>query len=324
MSASAAQRQTRGPGGHKKKVSSAASRAKTMEDKLMMKPSLLRPEVNFPAPTNQGTDYDVANTYVGHWTRGSDADERMKAQRELLKAGNQQNGVTPWGVVNVDPNTAIDWLKEKKNQQEYLLEAQLGTFLVDPKRPETQDKAFSMFPELKEYPDAHFHNTLAMQEALRTMLRDGVVGSKEDHAMILEMVREDYALPVFPAWDPEGQILGHTLATSSTVDSLLGMQALGLFNPRRHGVDSSRMSTAAKNFNRRLKVMILKRLYPGLRDKNDEGENSRLFNLFIKRQTFATDPDAIGALDNRLFSQTFTGGETFNSIMRPGTTRFVD
>jgi hypothetical protein len=285
-----------GGGTHRNRVNGADYRRKLYNEKLSYaNAQLLRPGETDITNKNQ---YDVANTYVGHWARGSPLDEEFKARRELLQRGNPNYGATPYGIVSVDPDQAIAYMNEKKSQEQWMLETQLGSYLVDPKRPETQEKAFTMFPELTEYPDAHHTNLLAMQESLRQMLKSGTIGSKDDHAMVLEMVRQDFRMPLFPAWDPEGLTLGAAVNAIGNVNVLMNMKKKGLFNFQKRGLATIEdygangptggvgPLDAETTLQLNLKVAILKRLYPGLRDKeyNRDGDKA-VFDYFIKRQS---------------------------------------
>lgn len=73
----------------------------------------------------------------------------------------------------------IDYFKDKKEQEAYLTELALAEYLIDSKRPETQEKAYAMFSELQSVPDEYYQTNLALQEALRTLLRDGQIRGKD-------------------------------------------------------------------------------------------------------------------------------------------------
>lgn len=127
-----------------------------------------------------------------------------------------------------------------------------------------------MFPELKDYPEEYHQENLAIQEALRTMLRDGVISGKDDNALIAHIVRDDFILPIWPLWDPEGLVLRQATTSRTIFEMHLARADMGLFNPRKWGVQSLNLTDEQLRFQRKLKGLILRRLYPGLQDQSDD------------------------------------------------------
>jgi len=174
--------------------------------------------------------------------------------------------MTPYGVPVMD-DKVIDYLTDKKKAEDSLSELRLAAYTIDPKNPQSQERAFQNFPQLKEYPDqAHMQN-LSMQEALRTMLRDGTVGGPEDLSLLRAVLREDFRLPVFPVWDEVGILLDGKGADQDGIAAYLNnMQkwySRGLFNPRKWNAVSN---DAFTEFQNNLKVRIVRHLFPALRD----------------------------------------------------------
>ena len=103
------------------------------------------------------------------------------------------------------------------------------------------------------------------------MLRDGKLGGKEDHELIMHMMRADFMLPVYPLWDPEGLILGEDADIRRSLTDYMNQRHLpgvasGFFSPRTWGSKEQ----VENQLQTRLKLMILRRLYPGLRTTKDE------------------------------------------------------
>lgn len=124
-----------------------------------------------------------------------------------------------------------------------------------------------------------------MQEALRTMLRDGTIGGPKDNALILEIVRSDTMLPLFPVWDPQGILIGQALKSEdplNTLSVLRSMKAEGLFNVRKYGVQTE-ADLKIKSLMTKIKILILKRLYPGLKEADD-----KTVDQFINRISMVT------------------------------------
>ena len=116
--------------------------------------------------------YNVASGMLGRFARGDPRDTDKIIKHQLASSPGQ------FGVVHATDDD-VAYMKAKKDQEYNWRSLRLGQYLVHPERPETQDHAFAVFPELKEYPDEYHRDNLAVQEALRTMLRDGKLGGKE-------------------------------------------------------------------------------------------------------------------------------------------------
>ena len=154
--------------------------------------------------------YPTTAHHVGHWLRGDPRDTDMTIRKELLERGRlkgQGNGTTEYGQLMVGPEV-VDYVKDKKEQEQYLGELALAEALIDGKQPWTQEHAYSMYKELREEPENWHASQLALQEAVRSLLHDGVIRDKEDNRLIAKIVRDDFVFPMLPAWDPAGIILG--------------------------------------------------------------------------------------------------------------------
>ena len=234
----------------------------------------------------------------GQWTSPNKKDTDILIRRQLLSEGKADNAVTPFGLMTAGQEV-IDYLKEKKEQENYYLTTQLATYLVDPQRPETQEKAFLVAPELREVPEKQHERDLAIQEALRVMLRDGQIRGPEDHLLIMEICKDQYVLPAYPLWDPQGLIIQGLNGLDR--DTFYQMTVIrGIFNPITFGTMGAPGDDAFKEAQRKVKAMILKRLYPGLKDKS---VNDIIANIIEKRNS----PIQTGAIDNDYYG-------LFNSI----------
>ena len=83
----------------------------------------------------------------------------MKIRKELVGTPSQSHGATPYGVMTAGPEV-IDYLKAKKDQEEYWHQLRLAGFLVDSKRPETQENAWGIYPELRDVPEQYHTQNL--------------------------------------------------------------------------------------------------------------------------------------------------------------------
>lgn len=214
--------------------------------------------------------YPISAHHVGRWLRPDPRDTDMQIRGSLVKPELGAGG-TPYGMMTVNDDV-IGYFKDKKEQEMYLKDLSLAEYLIDGKRPETQEDTYNMFPELRDVPDEWFQTTIALQEALRTLLRDGKIRGREDHALVAKIVRDDFLLPFMPAWDPTGVILGKL----DSFKEVMGKgYRRGIFNPRQWGMEAS----VNMEDQRRAKRLILRRLYPGLMESSDEEINAIIKNM---------------------------------------------
>jgi hypothetical protein len=284
---------------HMGKVNQADNYAQTF-DKRLMKPQILDKKfydkqiANVNKANNKDAVYPTAALGIGHWVRPDRRDTDFEIRRQLLQTGGDKgpDGVsTPYGQMTAG-NEVIDYLKDKKKQEEYWYQLKLGSYLIDPKRPETQERAYEMFPELKDYPEQYHGENLALQESIRTMLRDGKLGGQDDNALIAHIMRADFELPLFPVWDPEGIIIKDAAKAGNYFQMLEGYVKRGLFNPRRWGVNEADVPADRDRavFQKMMKAALLKRLYPGLRDWTME----ELTSHFLDYKDSPVTNDAVG------------------------------
>ncbi len=213
--------------------------------------------------------FPVDAFHVGEWLRPGKRDTEMTIRQELIdQGGNAAAGKTPFGLMTVD-NGVMDWIVDKKDQEAALARLSFATYLIDPTDPRSQEHAYALFPEMRSVPDQYHHRILAICEALRTILRDGQIRGKEDHALIMFICGPKFVIPTHPAWDPEGMLSG---MANDKINNNEYNYRLGIFNPYNWGAYFDPKATSAygpadaghqKQLN--LKCMILKRCYPAFR-----------------------------------------------------------
>lgn len=119
------------------------------------------------------------------------------------------------------------------------------------------------------------------------MLRDGRIADRKDHLLIMNICAEDYILPLFPIWDPEGIMIAEAEKMSGLkVSELRERVKRGILNPLRWGKDDRiQLAYEMKKFQTVLKKAILKRLYPGLRTTQiTEQQMNLVLNNVFNRQ----------------------------------------
>jgi hypothetical protein len=209
--------------------------------------------------------FPVSALHIGHHLQGHPADTKLQALEDYVKisgaADAGRGGAGPHGLIMAPTDQIIDRAMWSKEQELYLGQLALAEKLIDAKNPETQEKAYALFPQLQSVPDEYYQEQMALQEALRTLLRDGQIRGQEDNALIARICADDFVLPMLPAWDPSGIIVGQIDAFRELMRR--GYQR-GLFSPRQWGSDLTQSDEMKEQ--RKVKTLILRRLYPGLRD----------------------------------------------------------
>lgn len=102
-----------------------------------------------------------------------------------------------------------------------------------------------------------------------------------DHELIMHICRPDFELPIFPVWDPKGLTLtGNGDLKKSFQDyisyGLKDAVQTGFLSPRMWNADPAKQASALQI---KLKIMILRRLYPGLTDKDNDELEQFLYTL---------------------------------------------
>ena len=210
--------------------------------------------------------FPIGALQYGHWAHGDSRDTEMQLRKQLIEAGGKDgNGNTPFGNLSVGADV-LQYMKDKKDQEEYLRTLSTAVYLIDPTDPKSQAHAYSIFPELRQVPEDYHLSDVAMQEALRTILRDGQVKGKDDHLLLMKVCGPDYVLPTHALWDPQGffsELTRDSPVVSTLVTTNDSSYSFGLFNPRNWGTSTDAVKKLKENQQqKRLKCMILKRCYP--------------------------------------------------------------
>ena len=141
---------------------------------------------------------------------------------------------------------------KKAKDAEYLNYLELASNLIDIKHPESQERAYSLVPELKSEPESYFQEQLKQQLILYHMLQVGQVTNREEMDFLYMMLAPDYKLPTNYLWDFGGAIAGEKNGNEESISR-------GLFNPYRFSFDNG------SGYQQEMKAKILKRVLPNFR-----------------------------------------------------------
>lgn len=258
--------------------------------------------LGFYAKADEG--WDPRSLQKAKWTEGSPLDTEMQIRKQYMAAGaGGAGGNTPFGQMGVDGQTLVKYAKEKKDQGAYIKSLRLAEQLIDPLNPATQDLAYSIYDELLKKPQQQHLEELAILEGLRQLLILGRISGRKDNELVLRILQPDFVLPFTPLWDADGQIVD-TLATQAGRTKSLES---GLFSPRHWGwsILAGPAVVPGEPHNPMqldAKVIIVRRLYPGMRKKTVE-----VVKAFIKAMAEdLTSTAANGATPQRFTSQTIS------------------
>jgi hypothetical protein len=265
--------------GHKARVKRTAKTQEKIDNKLLP-PTIVneqRAAEEAEGWNKKGSQFrfPVAVGNAGRWIRPDPRDTDMRIRRELI--GNDSTGGTAFGMMSAGPEV-IDYFKDKKEQEAYLNEMRLAEYLRDSNDPRSGEQLMELFPEFRQIPDEYFRTQLAVQEALRTILRDGKIRGRDDNALIAKIIRPDFQLPVFPAWDPNGALLSKFPEFAALTAQ---GRVFGIFNPRQWSIyaPSKGTGSADPKLQMKIKRMILRWVYPGLKDASDKEMESLLARI---------------------------------------------
>lgn len=224
---------------------------------------------------NRVTRYPVHSSLVGHWLQPDPRDEEMTIRNRLVTEQNddgtfgeiRSGGATPYGVLMADGEKITDYLMDRKKKEEHLHNLKLTAYMIDEKRPKTQERTKQAFPELEKVPEMFHQQTVAIQEALHILLRDGIIRNRDDHDLVLRICREDFALPLWPIWDPVGAFLNNTLPPESWFKIHTERVKKGIFNLTKWNPEHNWGNGELYKAQKKVKIAILRRLYPGLTTK---------------------------------------------------------
>lgn len=77
---------------------------------------------------------------------------------------------------------------------------------MDPEKPETVAVLKKVAPEVINLPKKQHMQSVAFQKRLRTILTNGIMENEDDHRFMYEICHADTYLPVWPIWDPMGDL----------------------------------------------------------------------------------------------------------------------
>lgn len=180
---------------------------------------------------------DIHDSYTsrrGKWVKPDADDDLINLHKTYQsRVRNSENNL---GILTVD-KSLLTSLKNKKDQEVYTREIQLANYLIDKEIPESQERVFQIYNELKDVPDQQFADDIEQQESLRIMLRDGAIRGKDDHAFILRILEPDYFLPTSPIWDDSQSLILKYMGeipVSWVLDYYQAVKKASLYNPVKY------------------------------------------------------------------------------------------
>jgi hypothetical protein len=244
--------------------------------------------------------------HVGHFLPPDDRDNFYETLLQITGENKESPPFTKYGVVTA-PESLVPYLNEKKEKAWYLNNLRTAEYLVDPTDPRTVKQLYEIYPELRDVPEQWYQDMMAVQWSLKELLQFGEIRSKDDHALVMHVCAPGFIIPRHPAWDPLGIIIENTDAYATKDQNYREKIASGFqkshWNPFRYSTEGVEVSDPVKSEQEEWKAMILRRLYPGLRDTSFQD----LKNVVVNQLTGFRDgqPVQYNITDN--MSEVITG-----------------
>lgn len=255
-------------------------------------------QYNFMTSDQTNNNYPTEALTMGKWIAKDPRDDRMNNLQRL--AQNQK-----FGSVSAPVEETLDWIQQKQDQIYNQNLYRLGAALIDPDHPETQEKAYAILPQLKKVPEAYITDTVAMQMTLNSILRDGTLKGPEDLQFVMHILDPLTELPTEPLWDLSGVFKDVRSAAEREARNDVPS---GIFSPFKYSFTTQEVANQRKiNAQLRIKVAIVKRLFPAFRNKTYNEVQAFLVDI-IKREDDRGLPREIG-YDGNLQTGNFMPGK---------------
>ena len=206
----------------------------------------------------------------------------MKADDEINM---WENAPASMGMKMLPYGMYKKYITSKREQQLQVSKYQLGAWLIDPMRPESQEEAYAIVPELEEIPRKDFEWEVTKQVTLYHIIQSGRISSQAEFYFLFAMLDPRFRLPNKPVWDANGNFDAFNVTAKGNVDAGLFSYFVWNFGSgdrNRIGVEkeipNDRQLTA--------KALIFQRVFPGLRGQPLSGIKT-LLKAFVMRNTIA-------------------------------------
>ncbi len=268
--------------------------------------------------TNQGqsVEQNIYPSFKSHavapWVKGDpERDDKIKIKEEYQEDAKLRQDSGRYGKLIADERD-LDYIRSQKDKEEYLQYLKMSMAIVDPEKPETVAILKRVAPEVVDLPEKNHRQSIAFQRWLRTILTNGIVEGEDDHKFMYEICRADTYLPVWPIWDPMGDLItqiatkifgeseGTALGNFSDIHHIMylrkpevSMRAKkrGIFNPVRwsrqsdYNFDLRDLEQARfQKLQLEIKKSLFRKIYRGLKYMKDED----LENEFINKPSVLT------------------------------------
>lgn len=216
--------------------------------------------------------------------------EEMNIRSKFKAPNGQENN---FRLSEMKPEELVRMQKDLETQSKTILAHRISAWSINKNRPEDKARLKDIDPELydKMYHETTDAATFSMY--LDQILKAGMIRNEEDRLFVTSLLDPQIIIPVFPLWDPDGNVLGEkewSAIMEKIKDESLPEQTFGF------GIFSKKLlsSTPVVGFQslgntptqRRIKAMILFHLLPELKENGAksiddiarDGVNDNLLN----------------------------------------------
>lgn len=240
--------------------------------------------------------------------RNEEMDRRLAAWFSLPEGGSQSEDgqVMNWGQKTQPTELLLDYAESKYAQAEYRALLDLGSLLIDPTDPRSQEQAFAIMPEMRDVPRERSVKIYKMHFMLEAILRTGTITSQEELFFIYQLLNPKSQIPLLPTWmelvtssysdNPAGDLRATVLLTNDGSPmnednaTLKGRQyrngnttPYSIFDPWTHTL-APQAGDKAMDAQLRIKFVIMRRLFPAIRKADaSDGYLEKLLNTIYDR-----------------------------------------
>jgi len=254
------------------------SGAKAEGKKIRKKEKAVRKQVQ--APTYLEGETAVAQQRVNPYAyykstqlvEPVDGIEELNIRKTFTPATNVKEN---FRLTEIAPEKVYNIGKQVKLQEKAILGHQIASWAIDNEKPGEQKKLADIDPDLYAKMNEGPKDMAAFCMYLDQLLRKGEITNEEERLFVTSLLDPLVEIPVYPLWDPDGNVIGGTQwkAIHDAAALRQTSQKFGMFTQQLIWGASETASLAGEKGNtaaqRALKAMILIHLLPELRHAKD-------------------------------------------------------
>jgi hypothetical protein len=215
------------------------------------------------------------------------ADTNFKDLMSIMSLEPAELGLSTTAQMQVPVEALVAYNQQKRDQAVYRNTLNLGALLVDPKEPSTTKRAFAILPELRKVPEERLIKMTKLAIMIESILRSGEITSRQEFMLIYQLLDPRATIPEKYPWTELVESAGQqNVGTNGRMNLYWAMNPFNFlkrgeykpYNPGNgvNGDDDFEepQSQEISGFKvtgsqLKLKFVILRRLFPALKNSGD-------------------------------------------------------